>query len=62
MSTLLNKVVTGVKIHSDPRRKTFDHPKRKSDRRLTVMLTESGSTNVADEDVDRIQKRKMPSG
>ena len=31
MSTLLNKVVAGVKIHSDPRRKTFDHPKRKSD-------------------------------
>ena len=53
MSTLLNKVVTGVKLHSKTRKKTFDHPQWKDDRRMTVMLTDKGSTHLADEDVDR---------
>ena len=60
MSTLLNKVATGVTIHSDPRKKTFDRFSKRNDRRLTVMLTETVSVNVAGEYVGQAKKRKMP--
>ena len=59
MSTLLNKTVTGVRVHAVPRRTAYDHSSAAQERRLPVMMTETGSLNLADEDVDR-QCKKMP--
>ena len=59
MSTLLNKTVTGVRVHAVPRNTACDHTSAAKERRLSAMMTETGSMNLADEDVDR-QCKKMP--
>ena len=60
LSTLMNKVVRGVRVHSQPRRKLFDHPRHRNFNRLTVMITESGAVNVKDDGIDR-ESQKMPN-
>jgi len=60
VSTLMDKVVTGVRVHSTPRQHLFEHARFKNCNRLSVMLTESGAANLADNEAQRSRK-KMPS-
>jgi len=56
----MNKVVRGVKIHSQPRLKLFDHPRHKNFNRVTFMITQNGSVNVRDDGTER-ESIKMPT-
>ena len=49
----MNKVIKGVKIHSQPRQKLYDHPRHKSYNRLTVMLNENKVADLKDDGIER---------
>ena len=53
MSALLNKVVRGVHIHSQPRQRLYDHPRHRRFNRLTVMLNQDGQVSMKDDGVER---------
>ena len=53
LGALMNKVLKGVWVHSQPRWKFYDHERHKKCNRLTVMLTRDGQTSVKDDGQER---------
>ena len=49
----MNKVIKGVKIHSQPRQKLYDHPRHKGYNRLTVMIGKNKITELKDDGIKR---------
>ena len=49
----MNKVIKGVRIHSQPRQKLYDHKWHKKFNRLTVILTNDGKPHVKDDGLQR---------
>jgi len=60
MSSLMGKRVKGVRVHTELRRKLYDHAQHKDCNRLSVMMSESGAANMKDDGEER-QRKKMPT-
>ena len=61
LGELMNKVIRGVRIHSQPRNKLYDHERHKRFNRLTIMLNEAGQVSVKDDGLERTcEKMEKP--
>ena len=57
ISTLVQKVVRGVRVHREPRRRLYDHDRHRECNRLSVMLSATGQCAYKDDGASRTNER-----
>ena len=57
VSSLLNQRVKGVRVHTEPQKKLYDHTHMRGYNRLTLMLNSKGDLSAKDDGLQRRRER-----
>ena len=57
--SLIRRDVKGVRVHANPRKKLYDHPRHAGSKRLTVMMAQEEKCFFQDDEAERKPARKQ---